>query len=149
MTASARGAATSRGRHHYEGGIGVVVGGTSLGPVPVSGAVQMWGRHAGASGITDILNDAFGVDLKRSAVQSALVAAGGKLQAERDDIAKSLGGASANLKADETTYGFPHGDGCAWTATGGLRGRARLAVARRRGGGDGPHRAVPRQAPGV
>ena len=78
----------------------------------------MWEKHAGASGITDILNDAFGADPRRSAVQNALAAAGGALQAERDDIAESLGEAP-NLKADETTYGFLHEDGCAWIVIGG------------------------------
>ena len=102
----------------YGDGVGVAVRGTSLGPVLVSRAVQMWEKHVSASGITDILNDAFGIELGRAAVQGALAAAGRALQAERDGIAGSLGGAP-NLKADETTYGFLHGGGYVWTVIGG------------------------------
>ena len=102
----------------YEDGVGVAVRGTSLGPVLVSRAVHLWEKHASVSGITDVLNDAFGAGIGRAAVQGALAAAGAALQAARDGIAASLGGAP-NLKADETPYGFLHGSGYVWTVIGG------------------------------
>ena len=102
----------------YADGVGVAVRGTSLGPVLVSRAVQLWEKHASIGGITDMLNDAFKAGVGRAAVQGALAAAGAALQAARDEIVGSLGGAP-NLKADETPYGFLHGSGYVWTVIGG------------------------------
>ncbi len=63
----------------YEDGVGVAVRGTSLGPVLASRAVQMWEKHVSTSGIADILNDAFGIQLGRAAAQGALAAAAHEL----------------------------------------------------------------------
>ena len=92
----------------YGDGVGAAVRGTSLGPVLVSRAVQMWEKHVSISGITDMLNDTFGTNFGRAAVRGAPAAAGGALQAERDGIAESLGGAP-NPGADGTPHGLPHG----------------------------------------
>ena len=94
----------------YESSIEVTVRGTSLGPVLVSRAVQMWVGNVSAGRIADIIHDVYDTGLGRTAVQNALAGADETLHAKSDEISESWGNAP-NPKADETSYRLLHRNG--------------------------------------